>query len=155
MRCKTRGQLRFLTPEACQKKWELFNKGKMFEMKELVKPAAKAGAVSLRRGDSWGAELGGGADRKNHDLGKTMLLNFSTSSIWRQALSQSRLVHLCYLNMKPTVICLKSFILGRVKCFMCVFITFFLPLHFNFLFPGLNSIHRRSLSAHIFNIFKP
>lgn len=74
-------------------------------MREVVIPAAQAGAVSLRIGDSWGAELGQEADRKNYDLGKTMLPNFSTSSIQRQALCQSRLVHICYLNMKLTVIC--------------------------------------------------
>lgn len=39
-------------------------------MREVVIPAAQAGAASLRRGDSYGGELGGGADRKNYDLGK-------------------------------------------------------------------------------------
>lgn len=58
-------------------------------MREVVIPAAQAGAVSLRRGDSYGGELGGRADRKNYDLGKTILLNINTSSIWRQPLSPS------------------------------------------------------------------
>lgn len=58
-------------------------------MREVVMPAAQAGAVSLRRGDSCGVELGGGADRKNYDLRKTMLSNINTSSIWRQPLSLS------------------------------------------------------------------
>lgn len=39
-------------------------------MREQGRWAAQAGAASLRRGDSYGGELGGRADRKNYDLGK-------------------------------------------------------------------------------------
>lgn len=58
-------------------------------MREEVIPAAQESSVPLRRGDSKGAELAGGADRKGCALGKTVVLNITTSSIWRQPLSPS------------------------------------------------------------------
>lgn len=86
-------------------------------------PAAQAGVAALRREDNHDVEHWEGVIAD--DVGTTVLLNHIASppaqSWYSHPLHQSGSIHICYLNMEPISICLKRFILFRVKCFIGLF----------------------------------